>query len=296
MLHEVDYWDEEVIPEDWHIYLKCCYTLGDRVHVEALYLPLGNDCVLTDGYRKTLRAHYVQTVRHAWGASDIPYAWRATLPPRAPFERHGGSCSPRTLTKVHVLWVAQWYIVTLGMLVPMKFAEYFGAPMPGWWTHQSIEIPGPGWHLENVVYPGRWLAFDGTGLFEPRMGLTICGVLIAICIVPLFSLIAFELRARGPRPDYVSTPALLGGFLMWPLMGAITFFWASLPALNAQWKLATGRGLVYHVAEKGGPRVRNAPLSLDEDRAGLGRPSVASLPEHQTVDSMNALAGDLKVL
>ena len=113
--------------------------------------------------------------------------------------------------------------------------------------------------------------------------------------MPLFSLIAFEYRARGPRPDYVSTPALLGQFLMWPLMGVITFFWASLPALHAQWKLASGRGLVYRVAEKGGPRFHSAPLSLDEDRVDLDRPKVGP-PEHQTVESMNALAGDLKVL
>jgi hypothetical protein len=34
-------------------------------------------------------------------------------------------------------------------------------------------------------------------------------------------------------------------------MAVITFFFASLPALHAQWKLASGRGLVYRVAEKG---------------------------------------------
>jgi hypothetical protein len=61
---------------------------------------------------------------------------------------------------------------------------------------------------------------------------------------------------RGPRPDYISWPALIGQFYMWPLMGVITFFWASLPALHAQWKLATGRGLVYRVAQKGGHGVR----------------------------------------
>src|SRR5688500_6837727 len=44
MLHEVDYWDEEVIPEDWHIYLKCSFALGDRVHVVPMYVAVGNDC------------------------------------------------------------------------------------------------------------------------------------------------------------------------------------------------------------------------------------------------------------
>src|SRR6185295_4221513 len=77
MLHEVDYWDAEVIPEDWHIFLKCAFTLGDRVHVEPMWTRVGNDCVLTDDTTKTLKARYFQALRHAFGAVDIPYAWRA---------------------------------------------------------------------------------------------------------------------------------------------------------------------------------------------------------------------------
>ena len=301
MLMQVDYWDEEVIPEDWHIYLKCSFALGDRVHVEPLFLPLGNDCVLTDSYVGTLKAHYTQSVRHAWGASDIPYAWRAVFN-RGPLTRARRLVLASNLTKVHVLWAAQWYIITVGMLVPMKFAEHFGAPMPGWWTQQSVEIPGPGWHFENVVSPSRWFAFDGTGLFEPRMGLTICGLLIAICIVPLLALIVFEFRARGPRPAYISRPALIGQFLIWPLMGFITFFWASLPALHAQWKLASGRGLVYQVAAKGGHSVHDdapeaeAPLVFQEsDIAVLNATETTSPPEHHTVAAMSALAGNLLI-
>jgi hypothetical protein len=45
------------------------------------------------------------------------------------------------------------------------------------------------------------------------------------------------------------------GFLIWPAMAVITYFFASMPALHAQWKLASGKGLVYRVAEKGSKRV-----------------------------------------
>ena len=249
MLHEVDYWDEEVIPEDWHLYLKSSYTLGDRVHVEPLYLPLGNDCVLTDGYVATLRAHYRQAVRHAWGVSDVPYAWRATWRggPLGVWRRLFIAAS---VTKTHLLWMAQWYLITLGVLVPMQLAQRAGAPLPEWWTQRTFRVPGPGWHPENITSPGTWLSFDGRGLIEPTMWLNICGVLIAACILPLLVLIAIELRARGPRPPHLSRPAYIAQFGMWPLMAVITFFWASLPSLHAQIRLALGRGLVYRVAEK----------------------------------------------
>jgi hypothetical protein len=87
------------------------------------------------------------------------------------------------------------------------------------------------------------------------MWMNLCGMLIALCIFPLIAMIAIELRTRPARPEYVSRPAAVGQLAMWPLMAVITFFFASLPALHAQWKLASGRGLVYRVAEKGTRRV-----------------------------------------
>ncbi|GIW14119.1 MAG: hypothetical protein KatS3mg062_1558 [Tepidiforma sp.] len=251
MLHEVDYWDEEVIPEDWHLYLKCAYSLGDDVNVEPLFLPLGNDCVLADGYWKTLKAHYAQSVRHAWGASDIPYAWRAAVHPASPLSWRRRLLLAGAVTKVHVLWAAQWYIVTLGIFLPSRFAAQFGAPLPGWWVRR-YEVPGTGWHPEHFLDPSRWFRIGPEGVFEPTMWLNLPGILVALCLFPLLVMIAFELRTRGPRPVYVSRWTYLTGLLMWPLMAVITFFFASLPALHAQWKLASGRALVYRVAEKGG--------------------------------------------
>ena len=255
MLHEVDYWDEEVIPEDWHVYLKCCYTLGDRVHVEPIFLPLGNDCVLTDGYFKTMRAHYAQSVRHAWGASDIPYAWRASFG-RSPLGIKRRLLLAGAVTKVHVLWMSQWYIVTMGAHVPMMLTKYFGADMPSWWLAREIKLPGPGWHI------GEMVRGDFSNPVEPWVYLTVATGIIYFCLFPLIAMIIFELKTRGPRPDYVSRTAFIASFGMWPLMAFITFFFASMPALHAQLKLASGQGLIYRVAEKGSRRgVTSSPMA-----------------------------------
>ena len=262
MLTEVDYWDEEVIPEDWHVFLKCCFTLGDRVHVEAMFLPLGNDCVLTTGYFKTLKAHYAQSVRHAWGASDIPYALRAARSSDSPLGRKRKFLLSGAVTKVHAMWMAQWYLITLGVFIPAKLTGSFGAPMPHWWTHR-YPVPGPGWHPENVIHLQGWMSLGKTGIIEPTMWLNLPGLLIAICIVPLVVMIGIELKTRPPRPEYVSRKAWLWQFVMWPLMAPITFFFASLPALSAQWKLASGRGLIYRVAEKGSRKLAPAPLAFE---------------------------------
>jgi hypothetical protein len=245
MLVEVDYWDEEVIPEDWHLFLKCSYALGDRVRCDALFLPLGNDCVLTDGWWKTLRAHYAQSVRHAWGASDIPYAWRASLDLRSPLGLRRKAVLAAAVTKVHSFWMAQWYLVTMGAHLPVFLTDYFGASMPAWWLARPFKLPGPTWRFDNIF------AGDFVHAVEPWLWLSAASLCIYFCIVPLLALIVIEYRVRPPRPAFVSRGAAAAGFLVWPLMAVITFFFASLPALHAQVKLASGRGLVYRVAEKG---------------------------------------------
>jgi len=275
MLNEVDYWDEEVIPEDWHLYLKCSYTLGDRVNVEPLFLPLGNDCVITDGYWKTMKAHYAQSLRHAWGASDIPYAWRGALNPASPLSRRRKLLLAASVTKVHSLWVAQWYIVTLGVLLPSKMAGSLGAPLPGWWTHRYA-VPGTGWHPEQIIHPSKWFTFDSSGLIEPTMWLNLPGILVAICILPLFVMITVEYKQRGARPAHVSRKKAAAGFLVWPLMAIITFFFASMPALNAQMKLASGKGLVYRVAEKGGRRL-SVPAALPHQSHAVEAESIGAI-------------------
>jgi hypothetical protein len=116
---------------------------------------------------------------------------------------------------------------------------------------RRYEVPGTGWHPEHFLDPSRWFRVGPEGIFEPTMWLNLPGILVALCLFPLLVMIVFELRTRGPRPAYVSRWVYLTGLLMWPLMAVITFFFASLPALHAQRKLASGKGIVYRVAEKG---------------------------------------------
>jgi hypothetical protein len=158
--------------------------------------------------------------------------------------------------------MAQWYLVTLGIIMP-KVASGFGAPMPEWWNARAFHLPGITWHLDVIFRPSRW--FSGDAFVEPMMWLNAPGLLVAVCILPLFVLATTEFRARGPRPAHVSRLTAVRSLLMWPLMAPITLVWASMPALHAQWRLASGRGLVYRVAEKGNSREAAVPASPELD-------------------------------
>ena len=55
MAHDVGYWDTDIIPEDWHMFLKCFYNLGGNVDVEPIHLPVGNDGALSHDDEGDLR-------------------------------------------------------------------------------------------------------------------------------------------------------------------------------------------------------------------------------------------------
>mmetsp|Transcript_23783 Transcript_23783/g.64042 ORF Transcript_23783/g.64042 Transcript_23783/m.64042 type:complete len:278 (+) Transcript_23783:1096-1929(+) len=60
---EASYWDPAVIPEDWHMYLRCFYATRGNVGVNPIYLPVGCECVVDDTPWTSLKACYQQSKR-----------------------------------------------------------------------------------------------------------------------------------------------------------------------------------------------------------------------------------------
>ncbi len=214
MAREVGYWDVDVVPEDWHMFLKCFFNLRGEVDVEPIFLPVGNDGVRSEGYLKTFFAHYQQARRHAWGASDFPYAMRQfAAHPDIPFLRR----LRRTwsLFENHLLWSSQWFLITVGRLVPAAAAYVFGVDcMPGWFEVASSKI-----------------------LFT--------------CIVPLAAMVIMDSLIMRPRRPHTFPVWLYPiQYAQWFLMAVITFLFGALPALDAQARLALGKRLEYKVTEK----------------------------------------------
>jgi hypothetical protein len=213
MAHEVGYWDVDVIPEDWHMFLKCFFQLKGEVDVEPIFLPVGNDGVRSQGYFKTFFAHYEQARRHCWGAIDISYAIRNCFAhPEIPLVTR----VRRTWSvfENHVLWSSQWFLITVGRLVPAMVALFFGMDaVPEWFSPLSAKILLP-------------------------------------CIVPLAVMAGFDTFMRPARPSNFPLWLLPVQYAQWFLMAVITFFFSALPALDAQIRLMLGKRLEYKVTEK----------------------------------------------
>jgi hypothetical protein len=214
MAREIGYWDVDIVPEDWHMFLKSFFKLGGEVDVEPILLPVGNDGVRSERYLDTFYAHYQQARRHAWGASDIPYAIRNFFAhPEIPFFRR----LRRTwsLFENHLLWSSQWFLITAFRLAPWAIFYFFGVKtMPTWFVFASTKI-----------------------LFT--------------CSVPLIAMVIMDgVIMRPSRPRTFPVWLFPIQYAQWFLMAGITFFFGALPALDAQIRLALGKRLEYKVTEK----------------------------------------------
>lgn len=70
---EANYWDPSVIPEDWHMFLRCFYATSGAARVETLRVSVGCECVTDATPLATVLACYEQAKRWQWGAIDMGF-------------------------------------------------------------------------------------------------------------------------------------------------------------------------------------------------------------------------------
>lgn len=212
LLRDIDFWDADVIPEDYRIFFKAFYRRKGQIWVEPIFLQTSMDAALSIGYINSLKNRYHQERRWSWGVSDNPLfiKWWFTVP-NIPFFR-------KTVLLIHVftdhlLWPTNWFIITL-----------FANIMP----------------LINPVYSRTTLGYS-----LPRLA----GFILTITLTSLIAMIYIDYKNR---PNNVSLPwyrKLLFPFefILMPLVG---FFLSSLPALISHTQLMLGKRLEYKVTDK----------------------------------------------
>ncbi|MCA9339017.1 glycosyltransferase, partial [Candidatus Saccharibacteria bacterium] len=72
-LEMMNFWSVRTIVEDGHQYWRSYFFFNGRYSVIPIYVPIYQDAVLTESYKKTLKAQFIQLRRWAYGASDIAY-------------------------------------------------------------------------------------------------------------------------------------------------------------------------------------------------------------------------------
>lgn len=213
MLEKIGYWDKDIIPEDWHIFLQAFFALGEKVKTMPIYLTISRDAVNSKNLLTTFKSRYEQEKRWAWGVTDVPYALKKLFTtPEIPF-------LPKFfrvlyVVETHLFWPTSFFLLTLDASIPALINPVFSR------TSLGHNLP------------------------------QISGLILTITTMFLLVLIVIDSKSRPKRPQSYSiakTPLLL---FQWILLPVISFFFSSLPALEAHTRLLLGKKLEYKVTEK----------------------------------------------
>lgn len=211
LIDQAGYWDPDVIPEDWHIFLQSFFASGGKATVEPIFLPTIVDAPDGKNYFDALKNRYNQCVRHAWGAIDIPYAInQARIHTEIPLTTR--VLRIFKLIQTHFIWSSNWFILTLGTSLPVILNPHF---------------------FQTTI-----------GFNLPR----ISNIILTICLIPLFTLIILDWKLRPVEQKGFWN--FLKNLLQWPFMPIATLTMSVLPGLHSHTRLMMGKRLDYKTTQK----------------------------------------------
>lgn len=122
-LIETDFWTVRSIVEDGHQFWRSYFTFEGKHEVIPIFLPIYQDAVLAKGYRRTLKAQFIQVRRWAWGASDIAYVAKYGFFTKNKISKLDVLFKFLRLLEGHFSWATAPLILAFGALIPWLFHQ-----------------------------------------------------------------------------------------------------------------------------------------------------------------------------
>jgi len=213
LLTRVNYWDVDVIPEDWHIYFQAFFTFGEKVKTIPLYTIVSGDAVYSGNMIKTFLNRYDQERRWAWGVTDIGYSLKKL------FVTPHIKLFPKLkkifyLIENHLLWPTSFFILTISASIPP---------------------------LINPAFKRTVLGF-----LLPQLS----GLILTLSTTMILVYIFLDIKIRQKINVHTRLINLPFIFIQWYFLPFISFFLSSLPALESHTRMITGKKINYKVTEK----------------------------------------------
>lgn len=213
LLHEIGYWDADVIPEDYRIFFKAFFAKRGQVSVQPLFLKISMDAPQSPTYIASLKNKYNQEQRWSWGISDdaIYMKWWLTVP-GVPFWKKTYLIANVLLD--HILWPVNWFIITVSANLVVFLNPIFSR------TSLGYNLP------------------------------SLSGFILTLCLFSLFVMIYVDFDLRSKKYSDASKLRQFMFPLEFVLMPVAGFFLSTLPALISHLQLIRGKRLEYKVTEK----------------------------------------------
>lgn len=211
-LIDTDFWSVRTIVEDGHQYWRTWFRYDGHHDVYPIFAPIYQDAVLAEGYKRTLKAQFIQLRRWAWGASDVAYVgYTGFLKPNK-IPRLKIFTKFLRLLEGHVSWSTSPLILLLAAFVP-----FFLHPQ----SYLANQLPQVASKLQQVAT---------------------VGVLITLYL---------SLRSLPPKPARYKRRRTLWMMIQWVYLPITSIGYSSFAAIYSQTRLMFGRYLGnFDVTEK----------------------------------------------
>ena len=211
-LIETDFWSVRTVVEDGHQFWRSYFAFQGNYRVYPLNVPICQDAVLAEGYRKTLRAQFIQLRRWTYGASDIAYVAEYGFFRSNKISKWDVWGKFWRLLEGHVTWAVGPILVLVSGFVPSLI------------NHKNITV----YQLPIIV-----------------------GHIQTVGIVALLVTIFMALRTLPPKPARYKRHRTVFMVLQWVYFPVTTLLFNSLAAFNSQTRLIFRRYLSkFDVTEK----------------------------------------------
>lgn len=200
-LIQTDFWSTRTIVEDGHQFWRSYFAFDGRYMVYPLHVPIYQDAVLTDSYRRTLKAQFVQLRRWTYGASDVAYVVNLGFFHKNKVPKLDLIAKTFRLTEGHVTWAVAPLLTLIGGFIPVLFHPHSLA---------ANQLP-------TIVSRIQTFALLG-GL-----------VTLYLC-----------LKTLPPKPERYKRHRTLFMILQWAYLPLTTIAYNSFAALYSQTRLAFG--------------------------------------------------------
>jgi len=218
-LVDVNFWQKDIVTDDSRIFLQCFFRYHGNFEVVPLYIPVSMDTVIGDSYWQGMKNLYKQQRRWAWGIEHLPYMMEK-------FRKN----------KMIPWWRKMKYLFNLaeGMYswATAPILIFVLGHLPLWVATFHIESSSV--IVQNTPYVLQWL-----------MRAAMAGILVS-------AILSIGLLPKKPKSDPKHKYLIM--LLQWLLLPITLILFGSIPAVEAQTRLALGKK--YHLGFWVTPKAR----------------------------------------
>ncbi len=210
-LIQTDFWSTRTIVEDGHQFWRSYFRFDGHYIVYPLHVPIYQDAVLSNTYRKTLKAQFIQLRRWTYGASDIAYVINQGYFKKNKVSKPDLIAKTFRLTEGHVTWAVGPILTLCGGFVPVLF------------------------HPHNLA--ANQLPF-------------IISRIQTVVLITILAMLYLCLKTLPPKPERYKHRRTFFMVIQWVYLPFTTVIYNSFAAIYSQTRLAFGHYLGFDVTEK----------------------------------------------